>query len=73
MKWALVMASSTGGFYVSEIKESEHKPAYHPTHIRAWRWIAVDPSVEVYVGDVWRGHSFRSPQVGQKKDHHNLE
>ena len=73
MKWALVMESSVHGFYVSEIMESEDKPNYHPTHLRGWRWIAVNQGEEVRVGDIWHGQSFHTPEVGQEKDHGSLK
>ncbi len=64
MKWALVMESSVHGYYVSEIRDAEQKPLYHPSHIRHWRWIKIPPSEDVRVGDIWSGESFHSPQVG---------
>ena len=65
MKWALVMESSVHGFYVSEIREAEEKPPYHPSHIRLWRWIKVSPGEEVRVGDIWTGESFHPPRIDQ--------
>jgi len=63
MKWALVIESSLHGYYVSEIREAEQQPPYHPSHLRLWHWIMVPSGEDVRVGDIWTGECFHPPQV----------